>query len=97
MISLGKIQNPATGDVERDLDQASIFIVSLEMLKSKRRHETPADLLRLMDSAVLDLQLNFLDEQKKGAAKPETAADPQEDAGDAATAADEATQGGAES
>lgn len=97
MISLGKIQNPATGEVERDLDQARVFIDILEMLKFKCRHETPEDLLRLMDSAVMDLHLNFLDEKKKGADKPEPAADPQEESGDAADAAEEATEGGVES
>ncbi len=71
MISLGKIQNPATGKVERDLDQASVFIDILEMLKVKCRTDTPEDILRMLDTAVMDLQLNYLDERKKDQAAAE--------------------------
>lgn len=71
MISLGKIQNPATGKVERDLDQASVFIDILEMLKVKCRTDTPEDILRMLDTAVMDLQLNYLDERKKDRAAAE--------------------------
>ncbi len=73
MVSLGKIQNPATGKVERDLEQARIFIDILEMLKVKCRTDTPEDILRLLDSSVMDLQLNYLDEKKKDAAAQESA------------------------
>ncbi len=86
MVSLGKIQNPATAKMERDLDQARIFIDILEMLKVKCRTDTPADILRLLDTAVMDLQLNYLDEKKKEAA----ASDEQESSTAEATA--EATQ-----
>ncbi len=72
MVSLGKIQNPATGQVERDLEQARIFIDILEMLKVKCRTDTPEDILRLLDSSVMDLQLNYLDEKKKDAEAQES-------------------------
>ncbi len=71
MVSLGKVQNPVTGKVERDLEQAHMFIDILEMLKVKCRTDTPEDLLRMLDSAVMDLQLNFLDEKKKDATSAE--------------------------
>ena len=66
MQQMGKIQDPATGDVAVNLDQARASIDVLEMLKAKCRTETPDDLLRLLDGAVMDLQLNFMDEVKKG-------------------------------
>ncbi len=65
MVGLGKIQNPASGETERDLDQARAFIDVLEMFKVKCRQDTPDQLLRLLDSAVMDLQLNYVDELKK--------------------------------
>lgn len=68
MQQLGKIQNPMTGEVEKDLDQAKATIDVIEMLKVKCRTETPDDLLRMIDSAVMDLQLNYMDEVKKAAA-----------------------------
>jgi hypothetical protein len=88
MQQLGKIQNPLTGEVEKDLDQAKGTIDMLEMLKVKCRTDTPDELLRMMDSAVMDLQLNYMDEMKKAAAPTE------EEPADETPAPDE-TPGGA--
>jgi len=65
MQQMGKIQDPASGEVAIDLDQARATIDVLEMLKAKCRTETPEDLLRALDGAVMDLQLNYMDELKK--------------------------------
>jgi hypothetical protein len=65
MQQLGKIQDPMTGEVNVDLDQARSTIDVLEMLKAKCRTDTPDDLLRALDGAVMDLQLNFMEESKK--------------------------------
>lgn len=65
MQQLGKIQDPMTGEVQRDLDQAKSTIDVLDMLKVKCRTGTPEDILKMMDSAVMDLQLNYMDEMKK--------------------------------
>jgi len=73
MQHLGKIQNPLTGEVERDLDQARGSIDILEMLKAKCRTDTPKEILRLLDTTVMELQMNFLDETKKDAAVAEQA------------------------
>lgn len=75
MIALGKIQDPTSGEVARDLAQARVFIDILEMLKVKCRTGTPEEILRLLDGAVMDLQLNFLDEQKKEAEAARGASD----------------------
>jgi len=72
MQQMGKIQNPMTGAVEMDLEQARGTIDVLEMLKVKCRTETPEDLLRLIDGAVMDLQLNYMDEVKKQAKSADT-------------------------
>lgn len=68
MQQLGKIQDPMTGEVALDLGQARATIDVLEMLKVKCRTGTPADVLRMIDGAVLNLQLNYVDELKKKAA-----------------------------
>ncbi len=65
MQQMGKIQDPATGEVVVNLDQAKATIDVLEMLKAKCRSDTPDDLLRALDGAVMDLQMNYMDEQKK--------------------------------
>jgi len=92
MQQMGKIQNPMTGEIEKDLDQAKGTIDILDMLKVKCRTDTPEELVRMIDGAVMDLQLNYMDEVKKSAARDddaaaenETAAEtPQDDAGDEA-------------
>ena len=85
MQQLGKIQNPMTGEIEKDLDQARGSIDILEMLKAKCRTDTPEELLRMIDGAVMDLQLNYMDEMKKSAS-PED----EKDEGKAESAGDEA-------
>lgn len=65
MQQMGKIHNPATGEFETDLAGASSTIDILDMLKVKCRTETPEELLRFMDNAVMDLQMSYLDEKKK--------------------------------
>jgi hypothetical protein len=83
MQQLGKLQDPQTGEVVRDLEQARATIDILEMLKAKCRTATPPELLRMVDQTVLNLQLNYMDELKRPApgadaataANPEAAAD----------------------
>jgi hypothetical protein len=90
MVQLGKLSSPATGEVERDLDGARGTIDILEMLKVKCRTGTPAPVVKLLDQAVMDLQMNYLDELKRSRAeKPAAEAD-------ARTAADEASDEAAE-
>lgn len=67
MAQLGKLQDPVSGEVRRDLDQARATIDILEMLKVKCRAGTPEDLVRMLDQAVLNLQLNYMDELKQPA------------------------------
>ncbi|MCP4574318.1 MAG: DUF1844 domain-containing protein [bacterium] len=80
MQQLGKLQDPHSGELARDLAGARHTIDLLEMLKVKCRTDTPAELLRMLDQAVMDLQLNFMDETKK-----EADAEPQATGEDAAT------------
>ena len=70
MQHLGKIKNPLTDAVERDLDQARGTIDILEMLKAKCRQETPQEILDLLDAAVMQLQMNFLDEANRDQSDP---------------------------
>lgn len=76
MVQLGKLQDPLSGGVARDLDQARATIDILEMLKVKCRAGTPEDLQRLLDQTVLNLQLNYMDELKKPAGEAASAPEP---------------------
>ena len=94
MQQLGKLTSPMTGKVERDLEAARASIDLLEMLKVKCRTGTPAAVLQPLDTAVMELQMNYLDEIRKDqAAKPaaEPAAEPAADAAAPADASEDAT------
>ncbi len=65
MQQLGKLQDQRTGEIARDLEGARHTIDILDMLKAKCRADTPAELLRVLDQAVMDLQLNYMDETKR--------------------------------
>jgi len=88
MMLMGKVQNPATGETEMDLDQAGGLIDILDMLKTKCRHETPEEILKMLDGAVMDLQLNYTDEVKKSK--------DQEEASETTETSEETTSDGAE-
>lgn len=68
MVQMGKIANPMTGKIERDLDGAKASIDMLEMLKEK----TMGNLTKDESGALLPLlsnpQLNYIDELNR---KPE--------------------------
>ncbi len=69
MQHMGKLANPVTGEIERDMLAAQSTIDILEMLKAKCRTDTPDELLRFMDNAVMEIQMNYLDEKKKDEAE----------------------------
>lgn len=69
MVQLGKLASPASGEIERDLDGARGTIDILEMLKVKCRTGTPEAVVKLLDQAVMDLQMNYLDELKRSRAE----------------------------
>ena len=77
MQQMGKITNPLTGEIERDLQQARSSIDILEMLKVKCRAGTPDGLLQMLDNAVMELQMNYLDELAKGSDAPEEESPPE--------------------
>ncbi len=74
MVQLGKLSSPASGEVERDLEGARSTIDILEMLKVKCRTATPEPVVRLLDQAVMDLQMNYLDELKRQRREQEASA-----------------------
>ncbi|MCP4634113.1 MAG: DUF1844 domain-containing protein [candidate division Zixibacteria bacterium] len=65
MQQMGKIMNPMTGKVERDLAQAHYSIELLRMLREKTEGNLSDDELKTVDSAIYDAQMNYLEESKK--------------------------------
>lgn len=71
MQQMGKVVNPLTGKVERNLEQARFSIDTIAMLKDKTSGNLNADLEKLLDSVLLELRMNFVEETKVGDTQPE--------------------------
>lgn len=67
--SLGKIPNPVTNKIEKNIENASVSIDILEMLKDKMKGNLTQDETRILEDALTDLKLNYVDEVKKAAEK----------------------------
>jgi hypothetical protein len=71
MQQLGKLKNPITDALERDLEAAQNSIDLLDMLKEKTRGNLSAEESRLLLQVIQELKLNYVDE----AGKPEAPAE----------------------
>jgi hypothetical protein len=69
-MALGKITNPMTQKVERDLEQAKETIDLLGMLQEKTLGNLHADELRLLERILYELRLNYVEELKVEPAPP---------------------------
>jgi len=63
-IALGKMKNPMTDKIERNLDQASYYIDLLDMLQSKTKGNVSEYEEQMLINTVSELKMNFIDEQK---------------------------------
>ncbi len=68
MVALGKLMNPMTGKLERNLDAAKNTIDTLGALEARTKGNLEPDEQRVLTQVVTDLRLNYVDELKKGAA-----------------------------
>lgn len=76
--SMGKIANPATGKIERDMDSAQGFIDILIMLKKKTSGNLTENEAKIMESTISDLQINFVQEKNKPEPKKEKTGEEEE-------------------
>ncbi len=65
MAQLGKMANPVTGKVEKNLEQAQSSIAMLEMLKAKTAGNLDKNEETVLDTVLTNLRLNFVEEAKK--------------------------------
>ena len=107
-VSMGKVASPATGKVEREMPVARAMIDMLSELETRTEGHRSPDETRMLQGALTDLRLNYLDEMKKSSAREATAepaegaesakagAEPSRAADTAAGNADDAMEAGAE-
>ncbi len=95
MQQLGKVMNPMTNQIDRDLGQAKNFIDLLGMLEDKTKGNLSEGESKLLQQALFDLRMNYVDELKKDNTPAETpdADDAEESDGDASTEASESDGG----
>jgi hypothetical protein len=63
--SLGKIVNPTTGKIEKNLQMTKEIIEILETLKEKTKGNLTEDEDRILMATITDLKLNYVDEVSK--------------------------------
>lgn len=89
MQQMGKVPNPFTNEIERDLAQARLSIDMLEMLEERTAGNLTGEETRFLKHVLTELRLNFVaevEEDRKAGKAPEQAG-----AGTAASGASDAT------
>ena len=72
MQQMGKLKNPITDKVERDLQQAQLSIDIVDMLAEKTNGNLSDDESRFLKGVLQELKLNYVDESTKEQSAPET-------------------------
>ncbi len=67
MVALGKLMNPMSGKLERNLDAAKNTIDTLAAIESRTRGNLESDEQRVITQVLTELRMNYVDELKKGA------------------------------
>jgi len=66
MVALGKLMNPVTNKIERNLEAARNTIDTLGAIEARTRGHLESDEQRVLTQVLTDLRMNYLDEAKKG-------------------------------
>lgn len=75
MMGMGKLKNPATDKVERDLKSAKYAIDTLVMLEKFTEGNLPKEMKGFLNQTLTNLRLNYADEKKKGGQEKSDSAD----------------------
>ncbi|MBI4428355.1 MAG: DUF1844 domain-containing protein [Ignavibacteriales bacterium] len=70
MQQLGKVKNPITDKIERDLEQAQMSIDMLDMIAEKTKGNLTDDEAKLLKTLLQELKLNYVDEAAKAQPQP---------------------------
>lgn len=65
MMGMGKVKNPATDKIERDLKSAKYAIDTLVMLEKFTEGNVSGELKDYLQQTLTNLRLNYVDEKKK--------------------------------
>jgi hypothetical protein len=65
MMAMGKIKNPVTDKIERNLEHAKVYIDSLDMLLAKTKGNLSEYEEKFLTETLKELKLNYVDEVDK--------------------------------
>ena len=68
---MGKLKNPFSDKIERDLSQAQISIDMVEMMHTKMKGNLTTGEEKMLSSVLQELKLNYVDEVSKSQASPD--------------------------
>ena len=71
MMAMGKIKNPVTDKIDRNLDHAKIYIDTLDMLLAKTKGNLSEYEEKFLVETLKELKLNYVDESDKEKKKDE--------------------------
>jgi len=71
MMTLGKLMNPLTRQIDKNLEAARDTIDTLAALEARTRGNLEPDEARVLQQVLTELRMNYLDEVKKAGAKAE--------------------------
>lgn len=67
---MGKLKNPVSEKIEKEMQQAQLSIDILDMIKEKTKGNLSSDEERFLNGILQDLKLNYVDEMAKDAPQP---------------------------
>jgi hypothetical protein len=65
LMQMGKMKNPSTDKLERNMEQAELTIEMLDMLKEKTKGNLSGDEEKFISTVVSEVKLNYVDEKAK--------------------------------
>ncbi len=65
MQQMGKVQNPITKNVERNLEQARFSVDMLEMIQKRTKNNLSESEGKFLEHALFELRMNYVDETKR--------------------------------
>lgn len=65
MMAMGKIKNPVTDKIDRNLEHAKLYIDTLDMLQAKTKGNLTEYEEKLLTETLKELKLNYVDEVDK--------------------------------
>jgi len=65
MMALGKLMNPITRSLDKNLDAVRDTIDTLAAIEARTRGQLESDEQRVLQQAITDLRLNYVEEMKK--------------------------------